>query len=160
MSPKRKKKPSKCPILATAINDLEPLKGELVRIKTEVDDLSKTVFKGNGKPAIITQLSDMQGKLKSHHEQINMRLEAVDEKMDGLQREIELKFKNVTDVVTERFNNLAAQITGEFGRRQAETSSMWNFKTAVTTSVIAAIVSIATAVLHGLLSSVSSLHVP
>lgn len=153
MAPKRKKKTTKCPILKSAIDDFEPLKAELVRVKTEVDDLSKTVFKGNGKPAIITQLSDMQGRLKSHHEQINMRLEAVDEKMDGLQREIELKFKNVTDVVTERFNNLAAQITGEFGRRQAETTSMWNFKTAVTTSVIAAVVSIATAVFHSIITN-------
>lgn len=153
MAPKKKKKKSNCPVLHASIENFKPLEAELIRVKAEVEDLSKTVFKGNGKPAIITQLSDMQGKLKSHHEQINMRLEAVDEKMDGLQREIELKFKNVTDVVTERFNNLAAQITGEFGRRQAETTSMWNFKTAITTSVIAAIVSIATAVFHSIISN-------
>ena len=111
------------------------------KLQEDVKEVYRVVFQGNGKPAITTQLSELTGKLRSHSEQVETKLHHVDEKIDGLEREIELKFKNITDVVTERFNSITVQITSEFGRKRAESNNIWNFKTAVTTAVLASITS-------------------
>lgn len=107
------------------------------KIQDDLKEVYKTVYQGNGKPALVTQLSELSGKLKSHSEHMEMKLVHVDEKIDSLEREIELKFKNITDVVTEKFNNISVQITSEFGRKRSETTHMWNFKTALTTGLLA-----------------------
>ena len=114
----------------------------LKKLQDDVKEVYKVVYQGNGKPAIVTQLSELSGKLKSHNEQVETKLLHVNEKIDGLEREIELKFKNITDVVTEKFNNIAVQIASEFGRKRTESTNMWNFKTAVTTSILATFTSI------------------
>lgn len=112
------------------------------KLQEEVKEVYKTVYQGNGKPAIVTQLSDLQGRIKSHHEQIDTKVSHVYEKIESLETEIELKFKNITDIVTERFNNISTQIASEFGRKHAERISMWNFKTAVTTAALASFTSV------------------
>lgn len=111
------------------------------KLQDELKEVYRVVYQGNGKPSIITQLSDVTGKMKANHEQIETKLVNVYEKIGGLEVEIELKFKNITDVVTERFNNIAAQISGEFGRKRAESTNVWNFRTAVTTAALASITS-------------------
>jgi predicted PurR-regulated permease PerM len=112
------------------------------KLQEDVKEVYRAVYQGNGKPAIITQLSELTGKMKSQHEQIETKILHVNEKIDGLEREIELKFKNVTDVVTEKFNNMSVQITSEFGRKRAENTNMWNFRTAITTASLASFTSV------------------
>jgi len=112
------------------------------KLQEDVKEVYRAVYQGNGKPAIITQLSEITGKMKSQHEQIETKILHVNEKIDGLEREIELKFKNVTDVVTEKFNNMSVQITSEFGRKRAENTNMWNFRTAITTASLASFTSV------------------
>jgi len=114
----------------------------LKKLQDDVKEVYKVVYQGNGKPAIVTQLSELSGKLKSHNEQVETKLIHVNEKIDGLEREIELKFKNITDIVNERFNSISAQIAGEFGRKRAETNNIWSFKTAVTTAALASFTSV------------------
>lgn len=121
------------------------------KLQTEMSEVFKTLYQGNGKPSIITQLSELTGKMKSNHEQIETKIHHVDEKIDSLEKEIELKFKNVTDVVTEKFNNITVQITGEFGRKRAESNNLWNFKTAVTTAILASCTSVFVLLLSHLL---------
>lgn len=94
------------------------------KLQSDIEHIYKTVYTGNGKPSLITQISQIDSKLSS------------------LEKEMELKFKNVTDVVTEKFNNISIQITREFNQKALHTTGMWNFKTAVTTSVLAALTSI------------------
>jgi len=119
-----------------------PNTATIKKIQEDLKEVYKTVYQGNGKPALVTQLHELQGKLKSHHEHMDQKLINVNDKIDGLEKEIELKFKNITDVVTEKFNNIAVQIASEFGRKRTESTNMWNFKTAVTTSILATFTSI------------------
>jgi len=121
------------------------------KLEANMEEVFKTLYQGNGKPSIITQLSELTGKMKANHEQIETKIHHVDEKIDSLEKEIELKFKNVTDVVTEKFNNITVQITGEFGRKRAESSNLWNFKTAVTTAILASCTSVFVILLSHLL---------
>ena len=85
-----------------------------------------------------------------------MKLIHVDEKIDSLEREIELKFKNITDVVTEKFNNISVQITSEFGRKRTEATHIWNFKTALITGLLASCTSVFVMVLAELLKRLNS----
>jgi predicted nucleic acid-binding Zn-ribbon protein len=143
------------------------------KLQDEVQQVYKAIYQGNGKPSIVTQLSNLEGKLKSHHETLESQIENLegeikartgdlvnfvndkvknldnnfDDKLVNLEKEMELKFKHVTEVVTERFNNISAQIASEFGRRNSENSNTWNFKTALTTSVLASLTSVAVVLL-------------
>jgi hypothetical protein len=128
----------------------------LKKIQDDLKEVYKTVYQGNGKPALVTQLSELTGKLKSHSEHVEMKLMHVDEKIDGLEREIELKFKNITDVVTEKFNNISVQITSEFGRKRSETANIWNFKTALTTGLLASCTSVFVILLAEVLKRLNS----
>lgn len=126
----------------------------LKKLQEDVKEVYRVVYQGNGKPAIITQLSELTGKLKSHTEQIETKLIHVDEKIDSLEREIELKFKNITDVVNERFNSIAVQITSEFGRKRSEHSNAWNFKVALTTGILASVTSVFVVLLSELMKRI------
>ena len=138
------------------------------QLQDDVQQVYKVVYQGNGKPSILTQLSNLEGKLKSHHESLGAQIEDLDSeiktrtgdlvnfvndkiknidnnfdvKIDNLEKEMELKFKHITEVVTERFNNISTQIASEFGRRNTEVTGTWNFKTALTTSALASFTSI------------------
>jgi hypothetical protein len=140
----------------------------LKKLQDDVQQVYKTVYQGNGKPSIITQLSNLEGKLKSHHESLGTQIDSLeieiktrtgdlvnfvndkiknldenfDDKIHNLEKEMELKFKHVTEVVTERFNNISTQIASEFGRRSSENTSAWNFKAAITTSILASLTSV------------------
>lgn len=105
------------------------------KLQQDVDTVFKTVYHGNGKPSIVTQLAGLDQRLRS--------LEvSIDHRINSLEKEIQLKFVHIADVVTEKFNNLSGQITTEFSKRKTETEGMWNFKTAITTSVLATLTSI------------------
>jgi len=140
-------------------------------IKNMQDDLKqvyKTLYQGNGKPSIITQLSDIEGRLKSHNERLSSQLDGLEvefkvrtadmvnfvnekvknlddnleSKIHNLEKEMELKFKHIAEMVTERFNNISVQISSEFGRKRSESTNLWNFKTAVTTAILASFTSV------------------
>jgi len=133
-------------------------------VKKNVDALYKTVYQGNGKPSVVTQLANLETQVKNVSKDIeslddeikirivdvanhvNDKVRGLDENMEikirGLETEIALKFKNITDVVTEKFKSLSDQINHEFNRETAVLDKKWNFKTAVTTGVLASFTSI------------------
>jgi hypothetical protein len=133
-------------------------------VKKSVDELFKTVYQGNGKPSVITQLANLETQVKTLSKDIEsldgeIRLRIVDVgnhvndkvkgldanmgiKIRGLETEMALKFKNITDVVTEKFKSLSDQINQEFNRETAVLDKKWNFRTAVTTGVLASFTSI------------------
>jgi len=107
----------------------------LRKLQQDVDTVFKTVYHGNGKPSIVTQLSGLDQRIKSLENNF-------DTKINSLEKEMELKFKHIADVVTEKFNNISTQITHEFGKKKIDAEGLWNFKTAITTSLLAALTSI------------------
>ena len=96
----------------------------ITKLQQDVEHVYKTVYTGNGKPSIVNHLS------------------LIDSKLTSLENEMDLKFKHITEVVTEKFNNISSQITREFNEKTLHTTGMWNFKTAVTTSILAAVTSV------------------
>lgn len=105
------------------------------KLQQDVETVFKTVYHGNGKPSLVTQIAGLDHRIKSLEESLDTRI-------NSLEKEIELKFAHIADVVTEKFNNLSGQITVEFSKRKTDSEGMWNFKTAITTSILATITSI------------------
>jgi len=112
-----------------------PSVSHIKKLQQDVDTVFKTVYHGNGKPSLVTQLTSLDHRIKSLEENLDQRI-------NSLEKEIQLKFSHIADVVTEKFNNLSGQITTEFSKRKTETEGMWNFKTAITTSLLATLTSI------------------
>jgi len=154
--------------------------GVIKQIKADVNDIYKTVYQGNGKPSIITQLSSLETRLTTEYDSIknqlselsqDIKLRIVDSiniandrcrsseenyhlKLKNLNNEIELKFKNITDVVNEKFNSISYQIKQEFDKRKIDSAGLWNFKVALTTSLLASITSFFVVVLSELIKRI------
>jgi len=105
------------------------------KLQEEVDHVVKTVYHGNGKPSVLTQLSSLDERMKNLDDNFN-------NKINSLEKEMELKFTHIAEVVTEKFNNISAQITREFDTKKSEHTSVWNFKTAITTTALASVTSV------------------
>lgn len=111
---------------------------EIKQLRADISSIYKTIYQGNGKPSIITQLSSLENRLNS------------------LNSEIELKFKNVTDVVNEKFNSISYQIKQEFDKRKIDAAGIWNFKVALTTSILASLTSVFVVLLSELIKKITS----
>lgn len=105
------------------------------KLQEEVDHVVKTVYHGNGKPSVLTQLSSLDERMKNLDDSFNT-------KINNLEKEMELKFSHIAEVLNEKFNNISAQITREFENKKTEHTGVWNFKTAVTTTALASITSV------------------
>jgi len=103
---------------------------ELTKLKSDLENIYKTLYRGNGTPALVTQVVKLEEQIKS-----------LDEKLEN-------KFDHITEVVTEKFNHLAEQIHREFNGNEIIKKGKWGFRTAVFTSIISS----ATAILVVLLS--------
>jgi len=156
--------------------------GALKQLKADVSSIYKTVYQGNGKPSIITQLAGFESRLTTENELLkrqitelsqDIRLRIVDSvniandrcksteenfdlKIKNLDKEIELKFKNITDVVNEKFNSIAYQIKQEFDKRKIDSTGSWNFKVAIITSILASFTSVFVVLLAEFLKRISS----
>jgi coproporphyrinogen III oxidase-like Fe-S oxidoreductase len=109
---------------------IEPLSKDVKRIQDEVDDLYKTIYKGNGSPSLVSQSLKMDNSLKSLQENL-------DTKIDGLENEMRLRIVEITNLLNEKFKNLEQQITYEFDHRKINKVGSWKFKVAVVSAVTA-----------------------
>lgn len=114
------------------------------KLQEHVEHIKKTVYEGNGKPSILSQLTSLDHRMKSLETNL-------DDKINNLEKEMELKFSHITEVVTEKFNNISQQIAREFENKNESNKHSWNFKTAITTAVLASGTSIFVVLLSELL---------
>jgi hypothetical protein len=122
-------------------SSLEPLKNDLRRIEMEVNELYKTVYKGNGTPSLITQATSLESKIKGVENNLN-------QKLDSIREEMRLNLTNITAVVNERFANLSHQITSEFEQKKIKMEGSWKIKVAVVSSVFALLASVLPALIN------------
>ena len=122
-------------------SSIEPLKNDLRRIEIEVNELYKTVYKGNGTPSLITQATSLEGKIKGVENNLN-------QKLDSIREEMRLNLTNITAVVNERFANLSHQITSEFEQKKIKMEGSWKIKVAVVSSIFALLASVLPALIN------------
>ena len=119
---------------------IDPLRNDIRRIEMEVNELYKTVYKGNGTPSLISQALSLEGRIKSVENNLN-------QKLDSMHKEMNLQLRNITSVVNEKFTNLSHQITNEFEHKKIKMEGSWKIKVAIISSVCALLASFLPAVL-------------
>jgi hypothetical protein len=107
----------------------------LREIKEDLDHLYKTIYQGNGAPALTSQVSKLEQRLNALEQKLDANFKSID-------TEISLKFKNISDVVAEKFNYISYQISHEFQRRNTDSTGRWTFRTGMITTGIAGISSL------------------
>ena len=105
---------------------------DLSELKSDVEHLYKTVYQGNGKPAIVNQITSIEHRLTSLEEKLDSNFKSMD-------TEISLKFDKITEVVNERFNNISYQITQELTNRSTHAAGKYQLRTGVFTAAIASL---------------------
>jgi hypothetical protein len=119
---------------------IDPLRNDIRRIEIEVNELYKTVYKGNGTPSLISQALSLEGRIKGVENNLN-------QKLDSMHKEMNLQLINITSVVNEKFTNLSHQITNEFEHKKIKMEGSWKIKVAIVSSVCALLASFLPAVL-------------
>ena len=128
----------------------EKLVSKLNTLKYEVDDLYETVYKGNGKPSLVTQANELQGKLQGLKESVNSKLESMSTenslKFDSLHQKLENKFGKYEGYVDGKFAHLEGLLKLRIEDDRAERSStkqgVWAMRAALITAIIATVTSI------------------
>ena len=112
-------------------------------IKTEVDDLYETVYKGNGKPSLVTRVNAVEGKLRGLREQMNERFDHLNTqhslKFDSLHQKLENKFARLEGFVEQKFSSMEDVIKELADIRKIDRTGTWQFKAAVVTAIAAVI---------------------
>ena len=120
---------------------IDPLRNDIRRIEIEVNELYKTVYKGNGTPSLISQALSLEGRIKGVENNLN-------QKLDSMHKEMNLQLLNITSVVNEKFTNLSHQITNEFEHKKIKMEGSWKIKVAIISSVCALLASFLPTVLN------------
>jgi hypothetical protein len=128
----------------SAANQLEErLESELKKIKNEVDDLYETVYKGNGKPSLVTRVNTLEGKLTGLREQMAERIEHLSTenslKFDSLHQKIENKFDRLEGWMETKFTSMDEMMKGMIETRRIDRTGGWQLKAAVITAIAAVI---------------------
>ena len=98
---------------SSRINEVEKqLLHELNIVKKEGDDLYETVYKGNGRPSLVTRVNGVESKLRGLREQM-------DEKIAHLSRENSLKFDSLHQKIESKFGRLEGWIETKFSGMEA-----------------------------------------
>jgi len=139
------------------ISELEDkLSTQLGTLKHEIDDLYKTVYKGNGSPSLVTQTNALQGKLQGLKESVNNKLESMSTenalKFDSLHQKLENKFGKYEGYVDGKFAHLEGllklRIEDDRVDRATAKHGVWAMRAALLTAGVAVITSIVVVTLN------------
>ena len=109
---------------------LDPIKLDIRRLEQEVNDLYKTVYKGNGNPSLVSQTLTLDGSIKHLENTMEQRVE-------NLEEEFKLRINDNTSLISEKFKHLELQISNEFEHRKIKTQGAWKMRVALISAVTA-----------------------
>jgi coproporphyrinogen III oxidase-like Fe-S oxidoreductase len=119
---------------------------EIIKLKSDVEHLYKTVYQGNGKPSILNQITSIEHRLDSLEEKLDSSFKSMDTEMS-------LKFDNITDIVNERFNHISYQISHEFENDKVTAAGRHQLRAGVITAVIATVTTFAALIINHILAT-------
>jgi hypothetical protein len=126
------------------MNNLEEkllqLTNDMNHLRQDVDELTKTVLIGNGSPSLVSQAADLNGRFQ------NLEL-IINEKFHFTNREITLKFENLTSTINREMTAINAIVNHHFEEGQTDRAGKWELRTALVTSGIAIVIAVVVFVL-------------
>jgi len=123
----------------TASNNNETL----TRIQDNIDELYNAIYKGNGVPSLLQQISDVKAQVKILENTISTQL-------NSIETSVNLKIESFEAVLEGKFEGISKQLNEEFAKRENNKINWWNHKTVVATTVITCAASIVTLILSKL----------
>lgn len=121
---------------------------ELRKIKNEVDDLYETVYKGNGKPSLVTRVNSIEGKLSGLRDTMEQKVEHLSTeyglRFEQLHQKIENKFGRLEGLMDSRFEGIDTLLNTLIDERKTKLAGSWQVKAAVITAITALIGAILT----------------
>jgi len=135
--------------------DCESIEFMLNELRKEVDDLYKTIYKGNGSPALTTRVTNLEGKLKGLRERLDEKTQHIIEshqtKFDAINDKIESKFSRLEGWMDGQINPLRNDIVENnelIKELRAQTISTTRGSTAVKAAIITGVAGILSTVLY------------
>ena len=124
----------------------QKLSDDLNTVKHEVDDLYKTVYKGNGMPSLMTRVSVVEGKLRGLREQMDEKINHLSKesnlRFDSLHQKLESKFGRLEGWIEIRTSSIEKLMKEENNRDRIDQAGGWQLKVAILTAVTAIIISL------------------
>ena len=103
----------------------------------------ETVYKGNGKPSLVTRVNTVEGKLTGLREQMAERIEHLSTenslKFDSLHQKIENKFGRLEGWMETKFSTMDEILKGMIETRKVDRAGGWQLKAAIVTAIAAVI---------------------
>jgi len=115
--------------------ELNAIRSDVKRIESEVNELYKTVYKGNGSPSLVSQTIKFQNSIDNLKTNLDQKIESLEEGMG-------LRIADITNLINEKFKHLELQIHHEFEAKKINVEGSWKMKVAVVSSITAIIASL------------------
>lgn len=116
---------------------------QLSKITHEVDDLYKTVYKGNGVPSLMTRVSSVEDKLRGLREKMDDKISHMasenNMRFDALNQKIESKFGRLEGWIETKFSGIERNLTTLIETKKIDRSGSWQLKAAGITAITALI---------------------
>ena len=126
----------------------EKLEKELKTIRSEVDDLYETVYKGNGHPSLVTRVNGVESKLRGLRDQMDEKISHLSRehnlRFDSIHQKLESKFGRLEGWIETKFENMESMVKALVERQRIDRSGGWQFKAALLTAGTAIIATILT----------------
>jgi hypothetical protein len=117
------------------------LESELCKIKNEVDDLYKTVYKGNGSPSLVTKVNGVENKLRGLRETLDDKITHITTennlRFDSIHQKLESKFGRLEGWIDTKFNSLEKSMGLYRENIKIDRSGSWQLKAALITAITA-----------------------
>ena len=117
--------------IAKLESSFEYLQAELERVNTNLNNLNKVIFHGNGTPPLPQQIVDVRADIDN----INT---VVHEKFQHMDTQMNLKFANLHDNINSHHELLTTQLNA----RKAELQGSWKLRATMVTAFGAIIVAL------------------
>tara|TARA_R110000851_G_scaffold142641_1_gene281343 strand:+ start:643 stop:1041 length:399 start_codon:yes stop_codon:yes gene_type:complete len=125
----------------TVDQQISQLTLQVEHLLQDVEELTKTVLTGNGEPSLVKQTTVLYGKLKGLEATIN-------DKFHFMNREIALKFDNLTSSINIQVSTITDMIDRHFQQQQTDRAGKWELRTSLVTSAIAVIIAVVAFILN------------
>jgi hypothetical protein len=126
----------------------QKLSDDIYTIKHEVDDLYKTVYKGNGMPSLMTRVSGVEGKLRGLREQMDEKINHLSKesslRFDSLHQKLESKFGRLEGWIEVRTSSIEKLMKEENNKSRIDQAGGWQLKVAMITAITAIILALVT----------------
>lgn len=117
------------------INYTKTIETEIRKLKNELDDLYETVYKGNGKPSLVTRVNSVEGKLSGLRDTMEDKLTHVTTehtlRFEQLHQKLENKFGRLEGWIETKMEGIESLLTTVLDERKINKTGAWQLRAAV-----------------------------